>query len=65
MFENQVYIIRSSRNIISKDTSFKIIVVAAVFLFQFNLLQFVESESQVPLISYTIQQIFRFKTKFR
>ena len=50
---------------ISKETSFRIIVVAAVLLFQFKFSQFVKLESQFSLIYYTIQQIIWFKTKFR
>ena len=57
-------IVRTGRNMISNQTSFKTLVVVANFLFKFNFSQFVKSQSHVPLISYTIQQIIRFKTKF-
>ena len=50
---------------ISNETSIKIIVVKAVFLFQFKFSHLVKSESQVALISYIMQQIFWFKSKFR
>ena len=62
---NQVKTIRKSRDMILKETSFKTPSVVAVLLFQFKISQFVKSESQVSLISYTIQQIIRFKTNLR
>ena len=56
---------RNGKILISKEISFQTTIVVAIFLFQFIFLQFVKSESQVSPIWYTIQQKFRFKTKFR
>ena len=63
--QNQVWIVRNSKNMISKETSFKTIVVVSIFLLQFKFSQLVKSERQVFLISNNIQRINRFKTKFR
>ena len=48
--QNQVKLTSNSKNMISEENYFETIVAVAVFLFQFKLLQFVKSESQVSLI---------------
>ena len=55
---------RNGKILIPKEISFQTTIVVAIFFFQFIFLQFAKSESQLSLISYTIRQIFRFKTKF-